>query len=327
VTDYTKSTGNTGTMRIRDTDGKIEFWLKAGSSTYNYQLPWGYTVNGTTDNSNEFRFVTGGDWQKLKTWTVSTSQTVTFRLKDSGTNGLGGPTTLSASIKRATAPDAPAKPGYSSLASTSVNITFSDGDNNGASIDSRQIGYGTSSGTPTKTVSSDRSTAITGLTSGTKYYFKARTHNSEGWSPWSANLTLTMLDEPAAPGVVQLSAITQTTVHAVFADPTSTGGTAITDRQVGYSLTTGTPTNSVTYSGGVTITGLKPGTLYYFSSRTKNSVGWSVWSSPKTATTIAGAYVKVAGVWKKAVPYVKVAGVWKVARPWGRQFGYWEESE
>lgn len=324
MTDYTKSTGSTGTMMIRDTGTRIEFWLKAGSATFNYQLPWGYTVNGTTDNSNSFRFESGGDWQRLKYWTVTDSQTVTFRLYDTGTSGLGGPTTFSKAINRATAPDAPSKPSYSALTDTSVYITFTDGASNGATIDSRQIGYGTTT-TPSTTVSSDKSTTITGLKPGTKYYFRARTHNSEGWSSWSSYLAVTMLNEPDPPGVVTITDITQTSVIATFTDAASNGAT-ILERQVGYSLTTGTPTNTVTYSGSTTITGLKPGTLYYFRSRTRNSVGWSDWSVAKSATTIAGAYVRVGGVWVTAVPYVRVGGVWKTARPWGRLFGFWEES-
>lgn len=335
---YTKDTGASGTMKIVDTGTRVEFWLRANSSTYNYQLPYGYTVNGTTDNSNSFRFEKGGDWQMLRSWAVSTSQTVYFRLQDSGTNSLGGPTTFSVAIKRATYPDPPTKPVVSSITASSVYVTFSDGDNNGDAIDGRQIQYGTTS--PTNIVSSDRSTTITGLKSGTQYYFRARTHNSEGYSAWTSYTGAKTLDEPAAPGVVQISSIKQTSVRARFSDPSDTGGAAILERQIGYGVTNGTPTTTVKYAPntggtaaeqalnlalGISITNLAPGTTYYFRSRTRNSVGWSAWSAATAATTWAGGYVKVGGVWKTAVPYVKVGGVWKLARPMGRIFGYWEE--
>jgi hypothetical protein len=326
VTDYLKSTGSTGQMMIRDTGTRVEFWLRAGSATFNHDLGWGFTVNGVTDNSNTFDFKSGGAWQMLRSWAVSSTQTVYFRLQDSGTSGLGGPTVHQININRATPPGKPSVPNASLITSTSVFISFSDGDNGGAAIDSRQIGRAFTS-TGSKTLySSDGSTSITGLTPGTKYYFWARTHNSEGYGGWSDQRIVNTLETPSVPGLVSVSGITQTTVVAQFTDADS-GSSPILERQVGYSLTTSaTPTTVLGYSGPTTITGLVPGTLYYFRSRTRNSVGFSAWSAYTTARTIAGAFVNVAGVWKPAIPYVKVAGVWKIARPWGRQYGYWEES-
>lgn len=185
MADYTKSTGATGTMMIRDTGTTVEFWLKAGSQTYNYDLPWAYIVNGYSSGWKEFRFERGGDWQKLGGWNVSYSQTVTFKLGNTTVSGLGGPTTFSVSIDRARVPNPPSYITLTNVTWNSAYATFSDGNNNGSSIDSRQIGYGTNSSSPQKTVYSDRSTVITGLVPGTKYYFWARTHNARGWSGWS----------------------------------------------------------------------------------------------------------------------------------------------
>jgi hypothetical protein len=329
MVDYTKSTGSSGTMRIRDLGYRIEFHLKAGSSTFNHSLPYGFTVNGNTDNSNSFDFVSGGDWQLIRAWNVSSTQTVTFRLGDSGTSGLGGPTTLAAVINRATAPSAPPKPTYNAVTATSVHVILVDGDANGADIDSRRIGWSLSStGNPTGYYTiTDHTQTISGLTPGARYYLKAAMHNSEGWSPWGAFTGVTMLDVAAAPGIVQISEVTQTSVRATFADPADTGGAPVLERQLGWSNSAaGNPTTTATYGGSTTVAGLTPGLTYYFRSRTRNSVGWSPWSAATSVMLIAGAYVKVGGVWKKAVPYVKVGGVWKAHRPWGRQFGYWEET-
>jgi len=326
VTDYLKPTGSSGTMMIRDTGTRVEFWLKAGSATFNHSLGWGFTVNGVTDNSNTFDFKSGGAWQMLRSWAVSSTQTVYFRLQDSGTSGLGGPTVHQINIDRATAPGKPSTPNATLITSTSVFISFSDGDNGGAAIDSRQIGRSLTNAGPTTIVSSDGSTSITGLTPGTKYYFWARCHNAKGYGGWSDQKIVNTLETPSVPGLVSLSQITQVSMVASFTDADS-GSSPILERQIGYSTTTVTPpTVTVGYTGPTTVTGLLPGTKYYWRSRTRNSVGWSAWSATTTATTIAGAFVKVSGVWKPAVPYVKVAGVWKVARPWGRQYGYWEES-
>jgi hypothetical protein len=328
VTDYTKPTGSTGTMMIRDTGTKIEFWLKAGSATFNHQLPYGYTVNGTTDNSNEFNFVSGGAWQMLKSWTVSTSQTVTFRLQDTGTAGLGGPTTLSATISRAKVPSAPSTPTASAITSTGVVIAFSDGASNGSAIDYRQIGYGTSTTVQQTIIGSDGNTPFSGLHPGTTYYFWARTRNGVGYSPWSPRKTVVTLDEPGTSGILVLTDVDQTSVVGSFLDGPENGSVTL-QRQIGYGTDPITPTSTADTSGNGRareIDGLLPGTLYYFRTRTRNSVGWSPWSTAISATTVAGAFVKVGAVWLPAIPYVRVGGVWKVARPWSSAVGVWKET-
>lgn len=330
MVDYTKSTGSSGTMMIRDSGGKVSFWLRAGSSTFNHNLLWGFTVNGVTDNDNRFDFDSGGNWQMVKQWTVTTSQNVSFRIGDSQTSGLGGPTTFTHAIDRDTIPDAPSIPRASLITSNSVVIKFSDpADNGGDAIDLREIVYRKTTDAAddlTHISSWDRDSTITGLSSGTGYYFWARVHNSVGYSNYSPRLLVTTLDEPDSPGIVSFSEITQTSVRTKFIDG-DTGGTAILERQVGYSLTTGNPTTTRTYTNPSTVvTGLSPAKKYYFRSRTRNSVGWSAWGPTSSFTTLAGVRINVGGVWKTAIPYVKVGGVWKVARPWGRQFGYWEES-
>jgi hypothetical protein len=228
----------------------------------------------------------------------------------------------------ASAPDTPGRCSYSALAATSVNIEMPESNNNGAVIDSRQIGWSlVSVGAPTNIVFSGRAYGFTGLEPGTTYYFRARARNVYGWSGWSSPLTVTMYSPPNAPGGVSFSDITQTSVVTRFTDSPITGGAPVLERQVGYSDVRGTPpTKTFTYSGPTKVSNLTPGIVHYFRSRTRNKWGWSPWSGPTAFGSIAGAYVKVGGVWKKAVPYVKVGGVWRVARPWGRLYGFWEES-
>lgn len=326
MTDYTKATGSTGTMKITDTGTVVEFWLKAGSGTYNYQLPWGYTVNGVTNNNKTFRFEQGGAWQKLSSWTVTTTQTVTFRLFDSGTSGLGGPTTLTANINRSTVPAAPSPVTLSNITSTSVFATFTDGANGGAAIDQRRIGYGTDPNASQIIVSSDGTTDITGLTPGTTYYFWAQTHNVNGWGLSSVRSQATTLKVPAAPNPPIMSNVTQVSALATWT-ANNNGGTPILEYQVGYDTGFTGPSvfvNSV--SSPKLITGLSPATQYYFWVRARNSVGWSAWSNPFGIITVSGARVKVGGVWKNAIPYVRVDGVWVLARPWVKIMGVWKET-
>ena len=235
MTDYDKATGSTGTMRIRDTGTVVEFWITSGNgTTYTSSMDWGFTVNGNTDNTNTYNYTAGNTWRKLASWTVSTSQTVTFRLYDTGTSGLGGPTTHSVAITRTFVPSPPSVVTISAITPTSVYGVFTDGANGGLTITNRQIAYGTSPTTPQYSVVSDKSTTISGLSPGTKYYFWARTYNSKGWSSYGPR---------------------------------------------------------------------------------------------SEATTIAGVRINVTGTWKIAVPYVKAAGVWKLAVPWVRAAGVWKEAK
>jgi hypothetical protein len=327
MTDYTKATGSSGEMLIRDNGTTITFMINAhSSSTFAHQMPWGYTVNGTTNNTRESDYSEGAGWLTLGSWTVTTDQTVTFRLFDTGTSGLGGPTTLSVNINRANAPNPPTIVSITG-ASTSVTIKTADGANNGDAIDSRQIIRNTSNtktgGTTTNQTS--LSQVISGLVTGQTYYFWARTHNSKGFSNWSALKTFKTQAVPEAPDSAVVSNPDQTSVLISFTD-NGNGGSAIVAREIGYSTSLSGVTNSVAYNGVTTVSNLQPGTTYYFWTRVQNAVGWSPYSAPVSMKTVAGAQLNVAGVWKDAVPYVNVGGVWKLARPWGRVAGVWKES-
>jgi len=74
MTDYTRSTGSTGTMLIRDTGTTVEFWINSNNSTtFDHELPWGYSVNGVTNNTLEANYNAGMGWLFLGSWTVTYS--------------------------------------------------------------------------------------------------------------------------------------------------------------------------------------------------------------------------------------------------------------
>lgn len=328
MTDYTKTTGSTGKMLIRDTGTDVEFWFRAGYSSDWYNgLKFNWTANGST-TSKSINYPTGADWYKVGEVRVNDSQTVTFRLvSDTSISGIGGPTTFSQAIPRDTVPGKPTTPVISSITTTSVFATFSDGPSGGDAIDSRQIGYGTSSTTVQHIVSSDRSTTISGLSPGTTYYFWARTHNSEGWSAWSGRATAKTLSTPGAPSTPLLSSVRMTSVDTAWSAPSNTGGATVLGYEIGYSTSAiGNPTTAIAATSPKVVTGLTPGTLYYFRARARTSIGWSAWSGAASIRTIAGAYVKVGTEWKLVVPYVRDGGVWKIAEPWVRNVGVWKKT-
>jgi len=107
--------------------------------------------------------------------------------------------------------------------------------------------------------------------------------------------------------------------------PNGDGGSAITSYDIGYGTT---PTaDSVLYMGAVSpqyISGLIPGTTYYFRVRANNAVGNGTWSTIISQQTVAAVRIRDGGVWKLAVPYVKVAGVWKLGVPFMKVSGTWK---
>lgn len=331
MVDFDKSTGSTGTMRIRDTGTTVEFWINSGnSSTYNSNMPWAYVDASGSSGWLSYNYQANAGWERIRSWNVNTTQTVTFKLGDTGTSGLGGPTNLSAVINRASPPAAPATPTISNLGATSFTATAANGSSNGATISARQFARNTSNTlTGATTFRSDASTVytFTGLTPGTTYYVWARAQNSEGWGPWSGVRSATTLRTPDAPDPVILSGVTQVSVKASFV-ANGNGGSNINAMRIGYGTSSTAPTSYATYVGGavITIAGLTPATTYYFWAQAQNSTGWSPLSEVRTIRTIAGAWVETATGWVEAVPYVKDAGTWKLARPWGRQAGVWKET-
>lgn len=328
MVDYKKDTGSSGEMMIRDNGSTVSFMLNShNSTTFNHDLPWGYTVNGVTNNSREYNYNAGAGWETLGSWTVSTDQTVTFRIFDTGTSGFGGPTTLSATINRAAAPSVPTRPLLYDITATSMRVVWTAGSNNGSPIDAYQVGRNTVnsiSGASTYNVDTDH--VFTGLAPGTTYYWWARTHNAKGYSPWTEQNHAQTLSVGEAPDQVIASDPTQTSFLASFTD-NGNGGSAILERQLAYNTTnTTTGATSVTYTGVMTVSGLQPATTYYVWGRVRNSAGWSPYSPVATVRTIAGTWINVNNVWKEAIPYVKDGGVWKLARPWGRDAGIWKET-
>lgn len=324
----TKNTGSSGIMRIVDDGVTVTFQLLAGSGSFNHDLPWGYTVNGATNNSRQTDYTGNGAYKTLDSWTVSSSQTVTFRLFDTGTSGMGGPTTLSMVIDRATVPPAPTKPTMSAITATGFTADTNSNGTGGATVDLIQIGIGNStasSPTVIQTASSSGAAIFTGRVPGTLYRVWARYHNSEGYSAWSAMGTVTTLNHPAAPSTPVLSEVSQTSVRVKFTDGTN-GGSAITGRTIGYGLSSAGPTTTIASDGDDVITGLSPGQTYYFWAWTTNIYGDSPNSPSASVKLQAGAKILVGAVYKDAVPYVRSGGVWKVAKPFVRQGGFWKEG-
>jgi hypothetical protein len=311
---------------IRDTGVNVEFWIKTGPQTYNYQQPWGGRINNAELGTRSFRMLQGGQWQFIDAWRIDYDQDVRFTILNSG---LGFPSyDFWQHISRSSAPGPPDLYQADAVSSTHIHVRFSDGYDGGSPITERMLGYGTDPYTHQFEWNAPAADEMVGpFNPGTKVYFWARTRNAIGWGAWSNRGEATTWRNPGAPNAPTFSNIAQMSLTASFTDKAN-GGTDIIERQIGYGLDPNTPSSFAGDISGVNnIAGLSPGQTYYFWARSRNSIGWSPWSARSQATLIAGARVVYGGVWRRAVPYVRDAGVWKVARPWVKSAGEWKEAQ
>lgn len=326
MVDYTKRTGAAGTMMIRDTGTTVEFWLThdSGSSTYNYQLPWASIINGVNSGWKYFNYDSSPTWKKLGSWNITTNQTVTFAIGDTGTVGLGGPTNFSAYIQRSSAPPKPKPWTIKAVTDTSVSGESLDNATGNSPITRAEVGYGTNPSAPTsyRDVYSASTYTLGGLARNSTYYFWFRLYNDKGVSPWSDRTSARTLNVPPAPNAPIITNVTSSSVHVKYAG-NGNGGSPITAWQIGYGTNPAGP-STIINGYDTDIKNLTPGATYYFWGRGVNKFGPGPWSVKTRADLRAGAWVSVNGVPKKAVPYVKHNGVWKVAEAQIKIAGLWK---
>lgn len=203
MTDYDKSTGASGTMRIRDLGSTVEFWLLSGysstffgSATFTYSSP-----NGSGSFAHGYN--SGNTWQKMGQITVTSSGTVSWTMPSTGTSSLGGPTTQSVSLSRQSAPGQNTNFKVSGIDHVGADFVWTRGAMNGGTFDFDQIqisstaqsGSDNFSGTVevTATDTSGANYTTTALKPGRKYWAHVRTKNNVGYGAWSSIITFTTL--------------------------------------------------------------------------------------------------------------------------------------
>jgi hypothetical protein len=190
-------------------------------------------------------------------------------------------------------------PLITTVTSTAIIVSSNISSDGGATVTARGICWGTSqnptvlnSKTSDGTGSGNFTSTITGLNPGILYYIRAYASNSAGTN-YSTQLTTTTTSIPPTLVTSSLTNVLSTTVTGggtVITD----GGSPVTARGVCWSTVSNpttalsTKTNDGTGVGTFvsSISGLLPGTRYYFRAYATNSIG-TAYGSEVTATTLA----------------------------------------
>ena len=201
MVDYTRGTGSSGTMMMRDTGSTVEFWLKSGYSTtwfgnanFSYSSP-----NGSGGFSHGYD--SGNTWQRMGAINVSSSGNVSWTMPNTNTSSFGGPTTQTVYINRGSIPGQVTGLKMTFTGHNSLRFSWNRGSLNGGSFQfdqiqvssSNQSGYGDFGGTVELTTSTGGTSyeVSSGLHLGTTYRIHVRTKNSIGYGQWSTILVIT----------------------------------------------------------------------------------------------------------------------------------------
>lgn len=263
-----------------------------------------FTRNASSDNGGasitnyQFQQATNSSFSGATTWdSTSSSQTRSgladdttyyYRVRAENSVGYSG-WSGTLSVTTYTVPNAPGTPSLTSIAASSVKVSWTaPSDNGGMSVTGYQVQRATNSGftSGVSTVDLSSGGSLTGLAQGTSYWVRVRAENAAGFGPWSSASSFTTLDVPDAPTNLATSNVAPTSVRLTWSAP-SNNGSSITSytvqRATNSSFTSGATT--FTLSSGGTATGLAEREQYWFRVRATNGVGTGGWSSAVTATT------------------------------------------
>lgn len=235
---------------------------------------WPSTLAGSTANSGQYNWTASGPPSTRCKIAVGTSPS------DAGASG-------NFTIRQIVVPTASTQ-AATGITARGATLNGTIGDDGGAACQ-YQFRYKKAGGTYASTgfTGSVRtgqafSYPLSGLDPGTTYYFAAQAQNSAGAGPWTGDLSFTTL--PTSPSVACLGATNVGVTSATLNGRISDDGGAVCQYEFRYKKESGSYT-STGYTGAVhtgdafsyPLSGLEPGTSYYFSVRAKNSAGETGW--------------------------------------------------
>ena len=137
-------------------------------------------------------------------------------------------------------------------------------------------------------VSTSASATVTGLTSGSSYFFRVRSKNSAGAGAYATTPSAISIGLPPSAPTGLAAAAGERSVSLSWSVPSSNGGVAISDYQIEYSVDSGATWTAVTRSASTTtsftVTGLLGQVPYQFRVRAVNGIAPGPFSTAATAT-------------------------------------------
>jgi predicted phage tail protein len=235
----------------------------------------------------------GGRWRTIA-YPTSRSYTATgltngvryyFRVRAHNRTGWGS---FSAAVKAMprTVPAAPRSP-VATPGNRVVKLAWlAPSSNGGKPIDKYLVQRATGAGGPWKSVAypTTRSYTATGLTNGTRYYFRVRAHNAAGYGAFSTAVSAVPRTVPSVPRSPKATpGIGNVTVS--WQQPLRTGGATVGYYQVERRKEGTSQWASIGPPKGtsIVVSGTN-GTTYLFHIRAHNVAGFSPWSTPVGAT-------------------------------------------
>jgi fibronectin type 3 domain-containing protein len=187
------------------------------------------------------------------------------------------PPTPRGTLAAVTAPTAP-RSVTSTPGNTKVKLAWlAPVSSGGAAINKYRVQRARAGG-PWKTIAypTTRHYTATGLTNGTRYYFRVVAHNTAGWSKPSTVISTVPRTVPTAPRSPTATP-GNATVKLAWLRPSSNGGVAINKYRVQRATNAGGPWKTIAYptTRSHTAKGLTNGTKYYFRVVAHNTAGWS----------------------------------------------------
>ena len=137
-------------------------------------------------------------------------------------------------------------------------------------------------------VSTSSSAVVTGLTGGSSYFFRVRSKNTAGVGAYATTVVATTIGLPPSAPTGLAATVGERQVSLSWSVPASSGGVAISDYEINYSVDSGTTWTAVTRSASAstsfTVTALLGQVPYQFRVRAVNGIAPGAWSTAVTAT-------------------------------------------
>jgi large repetitive protein len=245
------------------------------------------STGGTTINKYAVqRSKTGtGQWKtvgypKRTSFTATDLQNgvrYSFRIRAHNAAGWGPYSTVVKAVPR-TVPTAPRSP-VATPTNATVKLTWQRPSSNGGStIDKYRVQRAPSSSGPWTDIAAAATLSYTntGLTNGTRYYFRTRAHNAAGWGSYSVVVSAVPRTVPTAP-MYPHTVASDGKVLVTWSAPSSDGGAMVNKYAVQRTTSPAGPWAPIASptSRDYWATGLSNGTTYYFRVLAHNAAGWS----------------------------------------------------